>query len=80
MYLLEVVSQEIDEDVTLTQPERKKLYDERKKELLQQQKEKEDEHLQVLKTISEHDTVDFRQKMLHDRQASEKQLLQQVRI
>ena len=70
--------QELDEDVTLTSSSRKKMYEERKNELQLQQKGGEREHLQILKTIAEHDTVDFRQKALHDRQALEKQLLQEV--
>ena len=54
------------------------MYDARKAELHAQQKKIEDDHLQILKTQAEHDTVDFRQKMLHDKQALEKQLLQEV--
>ena len=64
--------------MTLPSSQRKKLYEERKNDLRRHQKENEDEHLQVLKTIGDHDTVDFRQKMLHERQALEKQLLQEV--
>ena len=56
------------------------MYDERKSELRSQQKKIEQEHLQILKTQAEHDTVDCRQKMLHDKQALEKQLLQEVTI
>lgn len=55
------------------------MYEERKAELLQQQKESEEEHSQILKTITDHDTVDYKQKILHERQALEKQLLQEVR-
>ena len=73
------IRQEIDDNVTLTGPDRKKLYEDRKNELSMQQKASEEDHLQVLKTIGDHDTVDFRQKMLHDRQALEKQLLQEVK-
>ena len=54
------------------------MYDARKTELHAQQKKIEDDHLQILKTQAEHDTVDFRQKMLHDKQGLEKQLLQEV--
>ncbi len=32
----------------------------------------------MLKTIGDHDTVDFRQKLLHEKQAVEKQMLQEV--
>ena len=64
----------------MSSSQRKKFYEERKNELRLQQKENEDEHLQVLKTIGDHDTVDFRQKMLHERQSVEKQLLQEVSV
>ena len=62
----------------MTPNQRRKYFEDRKTELLSEQKKKEDEQLQVLKTIGDHDTVDFRQKMLHERQALEKQLLQEV--
>lgn len=70
----------MDENPSLSSSQRKQMYDERKTELHQQQKKIETEHLQILKTQAEHDTVDFRQKMLHDKQALEKQLLQEVEI
>ena len=74
-------SQEVDEiSLALPSSQRKKLYEERKNELRKQQKGNEEEHLQVLKTIGDHDTVDFRQKMLHDRQSVEKQLLQEASV
>ena len=62
----------------MTPNQRRKLFGDRKNELLSEQNKTEDEYLQVLKTIGDHDTVDFRQKMLHERQAVEKQLLQEV--
>lgn len=72
---------EVDEtSASASSSQKKKLYEGRKNELRAQQKLNEDEHLQVLKTIADHDTVDFRQKMLHDRQGIEKQLLQEVSI
>lgn len=54
------------------------MYEERKTELLQQQRVSEEEQSQILKTIADHDTVDYRQKVLHERQALEKQMLQEV--
>ena len=72
--------QELDDDPTLTNTHRKQMYEERKRELLMQQRLGEREHLQILKTIAEQDAVDFRLKTLQDRQKVEKQLLQEVKI
>jgi hypothetical protein len=58
--------------------QKKQLYDKRKIELRDSQKKTEQDHLQILKTQAEHDMVDFRQKMLHEKQGIEKQLLQEV--
>ena len=44
-----------------------------------QQRSNEEEHLQILLTIAKHDTVDFKQKLLQDRQALGKALLQEVK-
>ena len=71
--------QELDDDPTLTNTHRKQMYEERKRELLMQQRLGEREHLQILKTIAEQDAVDFRLKTLQDRQKVEKQLLQEVK-
>ena len=71
--------QELEENVSLSSSKRKQLYDSRKSELHTEQKKIEDEHLQILKTQAEHDMVDFRQKVLHEKQNLEKQLLQEVR-
>ena len=56
------------------------MFEERKRELLVQQRQGEQEHLQILKTIAEQDAVDFRLKTLQERQKVEKQLLQEVMI
>ena len=55
------------------------MLEERKRELQQQQRGNESEHLQILRTIAEHDTVDFRQSILQERHAFQKALLQEVR-
>ena len=58
---------ELDDDPTLTNTHRKQMYEERKHELLAQQRQGEQEHLQTLKTIAEQDAVDFRLKTLQER-------------
>ncbi|XP_003385862.1 PREDICTED: serine/threonine-protein kinase TAO3-like [Amphimedon queenslandica] len=68
---------ELEENVNLSSSKRKQLYDSRKGELHVEQKKIEEEHLQILKTQAEHDMVDFRQKLLHEKQNIEKQLLQE---
>ena len=68
------------DDPTLTNTHHKQMYEERKRELLVQQRQGEQEHLQILKTIAEQDAVDFRLKTLQERQKVEKQLLQEVMI
>ena len=57
---------------------RRRVLDERKAELHHQQRTSEEDHLQILKTIAEHDIVEFRQSMMQERHAFEKQLLQEV--
>lgn len=69
---------QLDEDPSLSSQQRKQLLDDRKRELLTQQKHNENEHLHILKTMAEHNTVEFRQQQLQDRQAFEKALLQEV--
>lgn len=71
---------QLEEDTNLTSVQRKQLLEERKRELQEQQKGNEEEHLQILKTIADQNKVEFRHKMLHDRQNFEKDLLQQVSI
>lgn len=72
--------QELEDDPTLNSTHRKQMYEERKRELLQQQRQGERDHLQILKTIAEQDIVEFRQRVLHERQLMEKQLLREVCI
>ena len=62
----------------MTSQERKQLYSERKLELIKQQQSNEEEHLQVLRQIAEHDTTEFKQTIQTDRHTLEKQLLQDV--
>lgn len=54
------------------------MLEERKRELQQQQRANETEHLLILKTIADHDTVEFKQKVLQERHGFEKALLQEV--
>lgn len=68
---------ELDEDQSLSSQKRKQLLEDRKRELQAQQRSNEQEHLQILQTIATHDTVDFKQKLLQDRQALGKALLQE---
>ena len=70
--------QRLEEDQTLVNAQRKMLLDDRKKELLTQQKYSENEHLQILDTIGKHERVEFQQSLLQDRQAFQKALLQEV--
>lgn len=73
-----VFKKQLEEDTSLSSIQRKQLLEERKRELLQQQKANEDEHLHVLRSIAEQSKVEFRQKMMQDRHSFEKELLQQV--
>ena len=58
--------------------QRRQMLEERKRELQAQQKGNEEEHLQILRTMAEHDTVDFKQKVLQARHSFEKATLQEV--
>lgn len=73
-----IFKKQLDEDTGLSGAQRKQMLEERKRELQQQQKANEDEHLQILKSIADQNKVEFRQKVLQDRQNFEKELLQQV--
>lgn len=77
-YLLCICYQELDDNPSLNNTHRKQMYEERKRELLTQQRIGEKEHLQILKTIAEQDAVDFRLRTMQERQKMEKQLLQEV--
>ncbi len=54
------------------------MLEERKKELHQQQRSNEEEHQMILRTMAEHETVEFKQRVIQDRQSFEKALLQEV--
>ena len=54
------------------------MYEERKRELLLQQRQEEQNRLQSLKTNAEQDAVEYRQKALQEKQKVEQQLLQEV--
>ena len=70
---------QLDEDTSLTSSQRKQMLEDRKKEVQVHLRFNEEEHLQILKTIAEHELVDYRQRLMQDRQTFEKGLLQQVR-
>ena len=70
---------QFEDDGGLSGIQRKQMLEERKRELQLQQKSNEEEHLQILRTIADQNKVEFRQKMMQDRQSFEKELLQQVR-
>lgn len=73
-----VFKKQLDEDTGLSSAQRKQVLDDRKRELLGQQKVNEEEHLRILKAIAEQKLVEYKQKELQDRQNFEKELLQQV--
>eukprot|EP00731_Ephydatia_muelleri_P022590 Em0015g173a len=68
---------ELESNDQLNSTMRRRVLDERKAELHHQQRTSEEDHLQILKTIAEHDIVEFRQSMMQERHAFEKQLLQE---
>lgn len=75
-----VFKKQLDDDTGLSGVQRKQMLEERKRELLQQQKGNEEEHLQILKTIADQNKVEFRQKMMQDRHSFQKSLLEQVSV
>ena len=70
----------LEEDTSLSNVQRKQLLEDRKRELQQQQKVNEEEHLQKFKIQAAKKKVEFQQKVMQDRQSFEKDLLQQVRF
>lgn len=68
----------LEENSEMSSGQKKTILDERKKELIAQQKANEESRLQMLKTASQQELVDFRQKALQDRHSFEKGLLQEV--
>jgi len=69
---------QLEDDTRLSSAQRKQVLDERKKELLQQQKANEMEHQHILRNIAEQSKVEYRENMLKDRHSYEKDLLQLV--
>ena len=70
---------QLEDNSDLSTAQKKGILEERKKELIVQQKSNEDSRLQMLKTASSQELVEFRQKALQDRHSFEKGLLQEVR-
>ena len=70
----------LEENGEMSSGQKKTILDERKKELIAQQKANEESRLQMLKTASQQELVDFRQKALQDRHSFEKGLLQEVKV
>ena len=73
-----IYKKQLEEDANLSGVQRKQILEERKRELQLQQKTNEEEHLRILQTIADQNKVEFRQKVMQDRQSFEKELLQQV--
>ena len=73
-----VFKKQLDDDTNLTGIQRKQMLEERKRELMQQQKGNEEDHLQILKTVADQSKVEFRQKTMQDRHSFQKCLLEQV--
>lgn len=69
----------LEENSDMNSAQKKTILEERKKELIAQQKTNEESRLRMLKTASSQEMVDFRQKTLQDRHSFEKGLLQEVR-
>ena len=70
---------QLEENSGMNSGQKKTVLEERKKELIAQQKTDEESRLKMLKTASNQELVDFRQKTLQDRHSFEKGLLQEVR-
>lgn len=69
---------QLEEDAALSGLQRKQMLEERKRELQEQMKGNEEEHLQILRTIADQNRVEFLRKMMQDRQNLERELLQQA--
>lgn len=70
---------QLEENSDMNSAQKKTILDERKKELIAQQRTNEESRLKMLKTASSQELVEFRQKTLQDRHSFEKGLLQEVR-
>ena len=73
-----IFKKQLEEDARFASSQRKQLLDDRKKELLHQQKANETEHLHMLRSIAEQGKVDYRENMMKERHSFEKDLLQLV--
>ena len=70
---------QLEENSGMNSAQKKTILEERKKELIAQQKINEESRLKMLKTASHQELVEFRQKALQERHSFEKGLLQEVR-
>ena len=70
--------EKLKKDVGLSNAQRKQFSDDKKKELVQQQKVNEEEHLQKLKEVADKALLVFKQKIMQERQSFESELLQKV--
>lgn len=71
---------QLEDNSDMNSAQKKTLLEERRKELVAQQKANEESRLVTLKTASNQELVDFRQKALQDRHSFEKGLLQEVHV
>lgn len=69
---------QLEEETSLTNVQRKQMLEDRKRELQQQQKSNEEEHLHILRTIADQSKVEYRQRVMQRRHNFGKELLQQV--
>ena len=69
----------LEENSGMNSAQKKTILEERKKELIAQQKTNEESRLKMLKAVSHQELIEFRQKALQDRHSFEKGLLQEVR-
>lgn len=70
--------EKLKKDVGLSNTQQKQFSDDKKKELVQQQKVNEEEHLQKLKEVAGKALLVFKQKIMQERQSFESELLQKV--
>lgn len=71
---------QLEEDTSMSSAQRRQILEERKKELLLQQRMNQEEYLHQLKEKADKRMLEFKQKVLQDRQGFEKDLLQLVRL
>ena len=68
----------LEDNGDLSSAQKKTILEERKKELIEQQKANEERRLRMLRTAFQQELVEFRQKALQDRHSFERGLLQEV--